>query len=203
MAHNRPKKNLAELLLFTITLLTAIMLTAPIAMAVPTCTDLNSTTGATKDWIVTILEEQIGTPNKETTKTAETAVAGTQEAIIDCIRVTKSDSSSGQLTSVYQNAEGTCPANAVCQRVQVFFAKSGTGLLFMYIGLVYRWAAGVIGTISVLYLVWGGVDIATAGDNTGKIDTAKTHIFQSLGGLALLFLSAVILYTINPNFFTL
>jgi hypothetical protein len=91
----------------------------------------------------------------------------------------------------------------ICQRVQVIFSKGGSALLFGYISLIYKWAAGTIGIVSVLFLVWGGISIASAGDDTGKIDEAKKRIMQSITGLVLLFLSAVILYTINPNFFTL
>ena len=90
-----------------------------------------------------------------------------------------------------------------CQRVQVLFATSGIQLLMSYIGIIYRWAAGVIGIVSVIYLVWGGFTITTAQNDTTAIDKAKEKIMQSIAGLILLFLSAVILYTINPNFFTL
>jgi threonine/homoserine/homoserine lactone efflux protein len=72
-----------------------------------------------------------------------------------------------------------------------------------YIGIIYRWAAGVIGIVSVIYLVWGGFMITAAQDDTEAINKAKEKIMQSIAGLILLFLSAVILYTINPNFFTL
>lgn len=82
-------------------------------------------------------------------------------------------------------------------------AKSGTALLYGYIGFIYRWAAGTIGMVCVGMLVYYGTRIAAAGDNAGVIDEAKQHIMQSLGGLILLFLSAVILYTINPNFFVI
>lgn len=77
--------------------------------------------------------------------------------------------------------------------------KSGTDLLARYVGAIYRWAAGVIGIISVLVIVISGVQITV---DTSGLEKAKERIQQSLMGLVLLFLSALILYTINPTFFT-
>jgi len=153
-----------------------------------TCEDLGQP-NKTQNYIITILEEEIG--NQE--------VKGDTESTIFCYRVTTTDK--GVQKSEY--AKDCKPSSTkICQRVQVLIAKSGAALLYSYIGLIYKWAAGTIGIISVLYLVYGGVLIATAGDNPGQVDKAKEKIFQSIAGLILLFLSAVILYTINPNFFT-
>ncbi len=77
--------------------------------------------------------------------------------------------------------------------------KSGTDLLARYVGAIYRWAAGVIGIISVLVIVISGIQITV---DTSGLEKAKERIMQSLMGLVLLFLSALILYTINPTFFT-
>ena len=159
-------------------------------------------------WITTIIEEQISDPNSspESNNTPDSR-------IMDCIRVSGPGSCQGagntgsqqtQICSQYKDPKEvtTCPPDSTCQRVQVFFAKSGTSLLYSYIGLIYRWAAGTIGIVCVIILVVSGLQITVAGDNSGKIDEAKERITQSLAGLALLFLSAVILYTINPGFFT-
>jgi len=143
------------------------------------------------NYVITILEEEIGSNPGTNNNSAP---------VITCYRVTTTDND-GKKTSTY--AEGCNPdQNTICQRVQVIFAQSGASLLYSYIGLIYKWAAGTIGIVSVLYLVYGGILIATAGDNAGQVDKAKEKIFQSISGLILLFLSAVILYTINPNFFT-
>jgi len=83
-----------------------------------------------------------------------------------------------------------------CQRVQVLKADSGVNLLNQYVGLIYLWAAGTIGIVAVLTMVISGVQIMVAGG-----DSAKNRIVQSLVGLVILFLSGLILYTINPTFF--
>jgi hypothetical protein len=163
----------------------------------PKSTEANPKYSVIKNMVITINEEEIGN---------ETKVGEMQ--VKPCIRKTDCTKDTG-CNSYYVNIGECTPKTTdkvtytACQRVQVLYAPSGAGLLYGYIGLIYKYAAGIIGIISVLYLVWGGIMITTAGDNTGRIDEAKTKIFQSIAGLILLFLSAVILYTINPNFFTM
>lgn len=159
---------------------------------------------ATKDLIISIVEEQFGEPQSQ---------EGSQ--VLRCVRKTtckeesvKKEGSTQEETqnicrSEYVDPSGCSPSGGdICQTVDVYVAQSGLDLLTSYLGAIYRWAAGVIGVVSVFYLVYGGIKISTAGDNTAAIDEAKTKIIQSIAGLVLLFLSAIILYTINPNFFT-
>lgn len=79
---------------------------------------------------------------------------------------------------------------------------SGSGLLANYIGALYKWAAGIVGIVAVLIMVASGIQISAAGGDSAKLDSAKNRILQSIVGLAILFLSGLILYTINPTFFT-
>ena len=99
--------------------------------------------------------------------------------------------------------EKEAPVETVsCRTVGVIEGDSGVSLLSNYVGLIYRWAAAIVGMISVVIIIVSGVQISIAGGDTGKIDEAKKRIIQSLAGLIVLFLSGVILYSINPNFFT-
>jgi len=91
--------------------------------------------------------------------------------------------------------------NFTCQRIQVMRAESGTELVYNYVGMIYKWAAGTVGIISVFTMVFGGISIMSAGGDSAKIENAKKRITQSLFGLVVLFLSGLILYTINPTFF--
>lgn len=170
------------------------------------CPELNDP-AKTKDWIITILEEQLGGKSSDTgSKTTDTV--GTDFFIVDCIRVTTivegtgTDGGAQQSKSEYKELKD-CTAGAKCQRVQVLMGKSGTSILYGYISLIYRWAAATIGMVCVGTLVYYGTRIAASGSNESVLTEAKDHIVQSLGGLILLFLSAVILYTINPNFFVI
>lgn len=88
-----------------------------------------------------------------------------------------------------------------CHEVQALISKGGTAIIYGYIGMVYRWGASIVGIIAVLVIVLSGIQIAAAGGESEVIGKAKTRILQSLGGIAVLFLSGLILYTINPTFF--
>lgn len=98
---------------------------------------------------------------------------------------------------------GSCtPSDTVtCQRVQIIKAKSGAELLYTYVGMIYKWAAGTIGIIAVFTMVYSGVLIIASNGNSEAIEGAKDRITQSIAGLVVLFLSGLILYSINPTFF--
>lgn len=181
------------------------------------CEDLNMTSvtgGTTPDvaeanakklekYIITVLEEEIGPGSTGKITPSETAAESlTCFRETNCATTGEGNNKKVSCTSEYKS---TCTPgeNKFCQRVQVLMSQSGIDLLMSYLGIIYQWAASVIGMVSVAYLIYGGFLIGTAQDDTGKIDKAKEKIFQSIAGLVLLFLSAVILYTINPNFFTI
>lgn len=88
-----------------------------------------------------------------------------------------------------------------CDPVQVLLAKGGTSLLEGYLQTIYSYAASLAGLIAVSIIVVSGIQIATSGGDSGTIDEAKKRIIKSFAGMAILFLSGLILYTINPNFF--
>lgn len=94
------------------------------------------------------------------------------------------------------------PVQVACDQVQVLFASSGSDLVKNYVGLIYRWAAGIIGVIAVLIIVIQGIRMSQSGGDQGKVDAAKNAIIQSLTALAVLFLAGILLSSINPNFFT-
>lgn len=197
MAHKNFLKTCLTLLAIATTLIPNMVFAAATGIS---CTELNDP-AKTKDWIITILEEQFTGKKSDTFTDPDLAVA-------DCLRVTTIVEGSGteggaqQSKSEYKDLSA-CPADAKCQRVQVLMAKSGTALLYGYIGFIYRWAAATIGMVCVGMLVYYGIRIAASGSNESVLTEAKDHIAQSIGGLILLFLSAVILYTINPNFFVI
>ncbi|MCA9373715.1 MAG: hypothetical protein R3B71_04535 [Candidatus Gracilibacteria bacterium] len=176
--------------------------TVQIAQAEFTCSVLQNPESA-KGYVITVLEEQFDNP----TTTADTLQS------LRCIRKTEctegvpaegsTKATPAECRSTYVRPGECTPSDKVfCQTVQVLIAQSGLELLFTYIGLIYRWLASVIGIVVVFYIVYGGIKISTAGDNTAAIDEAKTKIIQAIAGLVLLFISAIVLYTINPNFFT-
>ncbi len=89
-----------------------------------------------------------------------------------------------------------------CEQVQVFISKGGTSLIEGYIKLIYTWGASLAGLIAVAVLIASAIQISLAGGDSNAIQSAKERIIKSFVGLAVLFLSGLILYTINPNFYT-
>ncbi len=104
--------------------------------------------------------------------------------------------------NVYYNSSSECESafNTRCSPVQIMVSTTGIGLLKFYVLQLYIWAASVVGIVAVLVIVFSGIQIAaSAGED--QVGNARTRIVQSLAGIAILFLSALILYTINPTFF--
>jgi len=177
----------------TISLLILVALLAPYSFAAGTdaktikCSDVQA---AGSSGLYVILEEPLGGPDaKYCFRVCELKPAkeGSQQMNIckiqdDCSKVTDFEKQS-------------------CQRIQVIHANSGSELIFKYVRMIYLWAAGTIGIVAVFTLVYSGIGISMAGGDSGKIDNFKNRIMQSLIGLVVLFLSGLILYTINPTFF--
>ncbi len=155
-----------------------------------TCDTLNHL-DKVKGQIVTIIEEPIGKPD-----------ATDPYTVLNCFRETacKKIDNKNQCLPSYKDTCSYDPS-VICQPIQAYFSSSGAGLIYAYIGNIYRWAATVVGIASVFYMVVGGIQIATARGESGVIDEAKGRILQSIAGLVLLFLSGLFLYTLNPNFF--
>lgn len=119
----------------------------------------------------------------------------------------------GELKTVYNPSEVTawvykpyepsisCPPDSRCTFVQLLVGQSGTSILKTYIAILYRWAASVVGIVAVLVIVISGIQISVDQGSGEGVTAAKNRIMQSLGALAILFLAALILYTINPTFF--
>lgn len=91
---------------------------------------------------------------------------------------------------------------ASCKAVQVLLSKGGTSLIEGYIATIYKWGASMVGIIAVLVIIISAIQISAAGGDTEAINSAKGRIIKSISGIVILFLSGLILYTINPTFFT-
>jgi hypothetical protein len=87
-----------------------------------------------------------------------------------------------------------------CSAVQVLLSKGGTSLLEGYLKTIYSYFASLAGIIAVSIIVVSGIQIAAPGGSE-RVEEAKKRIIKSLIGIAILFLSGLILYTVNPNFF--
>lgn len=175
------------------------------------CLDLS---GEDKQFVHQIIEEPLLTTNPEPkyekgVKVFESRVCKKNtfsytingNEYIDTVLATKCSKNAFDLANSNNSQAQTYKVKFFCQEVQVLLSRGGTSLLQGYIGTLYTWAASVVGLISVLVIIISGIQISFAGDDSGVIESAKGRIVKSLSGLALLFLSGLILYTINPNFF--
>lgn len=91
-----------------------------------------------------------------------------------------------------------------CQPVTVILSpleQGGVGFLNAYVGLIYRWTAGVIGVICVLIIIVSSIQIIAGQGEPSAIEEGKKRIFQAISGIALLFLASALLYIVNPTFF--
>ncbi|MBN2087754.1 hypothetical protein JW758_05385 [Candidatus Peregrinibacteria bacterium] len=75
------------------------------------------------------------------------------------------------------------------------------GLLYNYIGLIYKYLSGVIVGFVILMSIVGGIRMTTSNGNSEAFDGGKKMIIKALTGMVLWFMSSLILYTINPTFF--
>ena len=104
--------------------------------------------------------------------------------------------------STYSLTKDLCEEfSPFCEKRQWIISKSGVGIIKVYVKQLYIWAAGTIGLISVVTLVISGIQISVSGVS-GDITAAKDRIMKVFVGLILLFFSGIILYTINPTFFS-
>lgn len=77
-------------------------------------------------------------------------------------------------------------------------ADTAMGFITNYIRLMYSYGAATVGIICVLVIAISGMQYAM---DSNSAEEAKKRIINSLSGLGLLFVSALILWFINPNFF--
>lgn len=87
-----------------------------------------------------------------------------------------------------------------CELRQWLIASTGMGLLKLYVKQIFAFGAFAVGAVALATIILNGVRISVAGVS-GDISEAKQKITQALSGIVLLFFAALILYTINPDFF--
>lgn len=104
--------------------------------------------------------------------------------------------------TIYADTYENCAANGInCNQRQWLIASSGIGLLKLFVKQVYTWGAFAVGSMAVGTIIFQGIKISLSGVS-GDVSEAKTKIFQAIAGIVLLFVSSLILYTINPDFFS-
>ncbi len=200
---------------------------APLAFAAVKCEDLNEQKDPSlKGKILVITEEPFGSAsgaggsnddgNNSTFRCARKTVCSLPPAADATAGAGNAAKQKRVCSPTYDQPDGCTPttgqkltdamkatdgAYTICEMVQVYVADVGTNLLYLYIGQIYRYMAWFGGILAVFILIVAGFMMTTAGDNTEQVNKAKSLINRCITGLVVLFLSAAILYIINPNFF--
>jgi hypothetical protein len=78
------------------------------------------------------------------------------------------------------------------------FNKSGDTKLAQFLSQAFSFGLAIAAALSVIMIVWGGVQIMTTDSWTGK-SSGKQKIWDAIWGLLLALVSWLILYTINPD----
>ena len=156
--------------------------------------DLCTTYSTAKDGFFVVLEEPMGQTDGVKSAICYRACYEKTNGVIPCVI-------QSSCTAQPDSKGKTQGEVKTCQRIQIIKAETGADLLYTYIGMIYKWAAGTIGIIAVFTMVYSGVLIIASNGNSEAIEGAKDRITKSIAGLVVLFLSGLILYSINPTFF--
>jgi hypothetical protein len=156
-----------------------------------------------KDYVVVIAEEPLGAGDGKFSANCARKIE-CSDGVFSPASSEKIRSCFSQYTTVSEcTPSSTDEGQTTCEIVQIYVAPVGTSLLYSYVGQIYRYVAFIGSLIAVFIIIIAGVMWTSAGGNSETVSNAKAMMTRSLVGLAVLFLSALILYTINPNFFTL
>jgi type IV secretion system pilin len=165
--------------------------------------------------MVTIAEERLGAPDGVITfncfrvidcsmKVVKQAKGyeGPEVKARKCVAKYEKECSGGATDEDLIEAYGTPDKEyKICEPVMIYISSAGNQLLYYYMGQIYKFAATIGALLAVLILIVAGIMYSTAGDNNTQTTAAKGLMVKCISGLVVLFLSALILVVINPNFF--
>jgi len=96
----------------------------------------------------------------------------------------------------------TGPVQAILAYIPGNELYGGMGLLYSYVGLVYNWLSGIIVAFVVLVTIIGGIRMIVSNGDQGEYESGRKMITKALLGMVIWFLSSLILYLLNPTFFS-
>ncbi|HRH23742.1 MAG TPA: pilin [Candidatus Magasanikbacteria bacterium] len=118
-------------------------------------------------------------------------------------KVFKRDNTTEQLCGGRENAThdkiGFClPATTAKTKISIGGQTEFTGLA-EFVSFIYKYGMGLAGVLSVLMIIFAGVQWIISGGNAEAISSAKHKIVGAVIGLVILSASYTILYTVNPD----
>jgi hypothetical protein len=123
-------------------------------------------------------------------------------AAIRRLELEKSGDTYVMLDKTTNSTYTTLPYAVYCDKIQVIYGEGGIDLFKKYVGFIYRLAASLIGIVAVLVIMISGIQISMAQGDADQVSGARDRITQSLIAIGFLFVSGIILYAVNPTFFT-
>ncbi len=81
--------------------------------------------------------------------------------------------------------------------------KGAIAIMEQYVGKVFVFGAGLVSIVAVIWIMIGGYEIMFSGASSGDVTSGKDKIVKAIFGLVLIFLSALLLHFINPEFYKL
>jgi hypothetical protein len=87
------------------------------------------------------------------------------------------------------------------KKIDVSRERGSIGILSEYVSMIFTYVMALSGIIAVLVIMFSGFQLMVSGGDSEARSTAKQMITKTLMGIAMLFLSGLFLYTINPNFY--
>ena len=81
--------------------------------------------------------------------------------------------------------------------------KGAIDILQQYVSQIFKFGFALVTIFAVIMMMYAGYEYMLAGGESGKVDTAKSRVAQTLLGLVFLGGGAFLLHLVNPNFFLL
>lgn len=94
-------------------------------------------------------------------------------------------------------AQSTANSSTVQLSIPIGNTQSVSGLP-EYVVVLYRYALGIVTLVAIIMVVYGGFRYLL-GASTGDVKTGQKVIYDAIGGMVMLFLAYIILYTVNPK----
>lgn len=87
--------------------------------------------------------------------------------------------------------------------IDVGSEQGSIGILGQYIRMIYKYMLAFGSIAGMVMIMFSGIKLLTSAGESGPQGEAKEAIVDTIQALAVLYLAGLILYVINPNFFTL